>query len=77
MISKYIEFLIEEVITSMKFGKISSKRKRHSSNKTPCDYWEYFPICRYEKNEFYEIKNLNKKEDIFKKMKEMEGECFE
>ena len=30
-----------------------------------------------EKNEFYEIKNLNKKEDIFKKMKEMEGECFE
>lgn len=77
VISKYIEFLVKEMITSMKFGKISSNPKRDSSKKTPCDYCEYFPICRYEKNEFYEIKNLNKKEDIFKKMKEMEGECFE
>ena len=54
-----------------------SKKGIAISKKTPCDYCEYFPICRYEKNEFYEIKNLNKKEDIFKKMKEMEGECFE
>lgn len=70
LIENYIEKLIVDMAISLKNGAISPDPKIYSKQKTSCNRCDYFPVCRYEENNFKNIDSKLSEKDVFEKMSE-------
>ncbi len=69
VIAKYIEKLTIEMVENLKCGNINSEPIIQNGVST-CQYCEYFPICKYKKENFKKIISITDNKKVLEKMKE-------
>lgn len=72
ILQDYIDYIIKKISNDILSGNIDLK-PYNKNGKTPCEYCEYKPICRFnikQKDNCYNYIEKKSKDDIIKQMKE-------